>query len=161
MRNRPSIGGAGLVVAIVAVVLALVGGAIALPGKNSVQSNDIKKNAVKSRHLAASALTCPSDMFRLGGLCVDRAPNPDETWLNAAYSCAQQARQLPSHAELLRAAQSSRFPLTPGGEENWASPSDSNGNAKTVTKIAAGNIPTFTRPVANEFLYHCVREAIP
>ena len=46
--RRPS---PALIVAIVALVAALAGSAIALPGKNTVQSNDIKKGAVKSKHL--------------------------------------------------------------------------------------------------------------
>ena len=45
-RQSPAI-----IVAIVALVAALGGSALALPGKNTVQSNDIKKNAVKSKHL--------------------------------------------------------------------------------------------------------------
>lgn len=43
--RRPS---PALIVAVVALVAALAGSAIALPGKNTVQSNDIKKNAVRS-----------------------------------------------------------------------------------------------------------------
>jgi hypothetical protein len=38
-----------LIVALVALVAALAGSAVALPGKNSVDKNDIKKNAVKSK----------------------------------------------------------------------------------------------------------------
>jgi hypothetical protein len=37
-----------LIVAIIALVAALAGTAVALPGKNTVSSNDIKKNAVRS-----------------------------------------------------------------------------------------------------------------
>ena len=46
--RRPS---PAIIVAIVALVAALGGSALALPGKNKVQSDDIKKNAVKSKHL--------------------------------------------------------------------------------------------------------------
>jgi hypothetical protein len=41
----------GVVIGVVALVLAMAGGAVALPGKNSVKSNDIAKNAVKSKHV--------------------------------------------------------------------------------------------------------------
>ena len=51
--RRPS---PALIVAIVALVAALAGSAIALPGKNTVQSNDIKKNAIKSKHVKKDAL---------------------------------------------------------------------------------------------------------
>jgi hypothetical protein len=41
----------GVAVGVVALVIAMAGGAVALPGKNSVKSNDIAKNAVKSKHI--------------------------------------------------------------------------------------------------------------
>jgi hypothetical protein len=44
-RYRPS---ASLVISIIALFVALTGGAVALQGKNSVDSGDIKKNGVKS-----------------------------------------------------------------------------------------------------------------
>jgi hypothetical protein len=47
--RRPS---PALIVAIVALVAALAGTAVALPGKNSVKGNDIAKNAVKSSDIA-------------------------------------------------------------------------------------------------------------
>ncbi len=46
--RRPSL---ALIVALLALVVALGGTAGALPGKGSVQSNDIKKNAVKGKHV--------------------------------------------------------------------------------------------------------------
>jgi hypothetical protein len=52
--RRPS---PALIVAIVALVAALAGSAIALPGKNSVKSNDIAKNAIKSKHVKNNKLT--------------------------------------------------------------------------------------------------------
>lgn len=45
-----------VIVAIIALVAALGGTAMALPGKNTVDSNDIKKNAVKSKHVKKDAL---------------------------------------------------------------------------------------------------------
>jgi hypothetical protein len=45
-----------LIVAIIALVAALAGSAVALPGKNSVKSNDIAKNAVKSKHVKNNKL---------------------------------------------------------------------------------------------------------
>jgi hypothetical protein len=41
----------GLIVAVVALVVAMTGAAIALPGKNSVKPGDIAKNAVKSKQI--------------------------------------------------------------------------------------------------------------
>ncbi len=53
-RLRPS---AGSIIGVVALVFALSGAALALPGKNSVTANDIKKNAVKTKAIKAGAVT--------------------------------------------------------------------------------------------------------
>jgi hypothetical protein len=45
------------VVGYVAVFIALSGSAVALPGKGTVQSNDIKRNAVKAKHVKDGQLT--------------------------------------------------------------------------------------------------------
>ncbi len=66
-----------MIVAIVALVAALTGSAVALQGKNSVKSNDIApgavkgkdiaKKAVKSKALADGAVTAPkADLFKIG-----------------------------------------------------------------------------------------------
>lgn len=52
-RRMPS---PALVVALAALVVAMSGAAIALPGKNSVKSNDIAKNSVKSKQIKADAV---------------------------------------------------------------------------------------------------------
>ena len=46
--RRPS---PAMLVAVIALVAALAGTATALPGKNTVDKNDIKKNAVKSKQI--------------------------------------------------------------------------------------------------------------
>jgi hypothetical protein len=53
MRRRPS---PALIVACVALVAAMSGAAVALPGKNSVKSNDIAKNAVKDKQIKKNAV---------------------------------------------------------------------------------------------------------
>jgi hypothetical protein len=52
--HRPS---AGLIVACIALVFAIAGSAVALPGKNTVDKNDIKKGAVTKRALKKGAVT--------------------------------------------------------------------------------------------------------
>lgn len=42
----------GLIVAVIALVAALSGSAIALPGKNSVRGNDIRADSIKIKHIA-------------------------------------------------------------------------------------------------------------
>lgn len=54
MRSRYRGPSPALIVAMIALVAALAGSAVALPGKNSVDKNDIKKNAVKSKAIKNS-----------------------------------------------------------------------------------------------------------
>ena len=53
---RRRLPGPGVVLAVVALVAALAGTAVALPGKNTVNSRDIKANAVKAQDIAANAV---------------------------------------------------------------------------------------------------------
>ena len=46
--GRPSLAQAAIVLSVVALVAALAGQGIALPGRNRVTSDDIKKNAVRT-----------------------------------------------------------------------------------------------------------------
>ena len=55
-NHRPS---AALIVAVIALVAALAGTASALPGKHTVDRNDIAKNAVKTKTIKAKAVTGP------------------------------------------------------------------------------------------------------
>jgi len=48
MRTIRSKVSPGVVLGVIAILIALSGTSIALPGKNTVDSGDIKKNAVKS-----------------------------------------------------------------------------------------------------------------
>jgi hypothetical protein len=75
-RRLPS---PAMLVAIVALVAALTGSAVALQGKNSVKSNDIARNAVKgkdiasdavkTRHLRDGKVTAPKlDLFKVGAI---------------------------------------------------------------------------------------------
>ena len=45
-----------MLVALIALVLALTGAAVALPGKNTVSADDIKKNAVRSQEIDGKAI---------------------------------------------------------------------------------------------------------
>src|ERR671918_2823845 len=75
-RRLPS---PAMLVAIIALVAALAGSAVALEGKNSVKSNDIARNAVKGRAIASEAVktrhlrdgkvTSPKlDLFKTGAV---------------------------------------------------------------------------------------------
>lgn len=56
MRGRGRKPSPALVVATIALIAAMSGAAIALPGKNSVKSNDIAKNSVKSKQIKKNAI---------------------------------------------------------------------------------------------------------
>jgi hypothetical protein len=56
ISGRPS---PAMAVAFIALLAALSGTAVALPGKNTVDSGDLKKNAVKTRDIARNAVTTP------------------------------------------------------------------------------------------------------
>lgn len=47
----------GLIVAIVALIAAVTGTAVALPGRGHVDKNDLRRNVVKSKHVKPQALT--------------------------------------------------------------------------------------------------------
>jgi len=61
-----------MLVALIALVAALAGSALALPGSNSVKSNDIKRDAVKGTDIAPGAVK-PSDLDLIK---VDGEPGP-------------------------------------------------------------------------------------
>jgi hypothetical protein len=159
MRNGSTMGGASLIVAIIALSIAVSGAALALPGKNSVDSGDIQKNAVKSKHLASSALKCPGNMRRVAALCYDKQPRDAQTFLIAHYECAQAGRELPSWPELLRIAHTNAYPTGEG--EMWTAENVGNTDSLVVNKIASNNIPSLVNDdgLMNEF--RCVREATP
>jgi hypothetical protein len=50
-----------MLVAVIALVAGLAGSALALPGRNSVKSNDIKRGAVKGTDIATGAVK-PADL---------------------------------------------------------------------------------------------------
>jgi hypothetical protein len=157
--NGSTMGAAGVIVATISLAIAISTGAIALPGKNSVDSGDIEKNAVKSKHLAASALKCPANMRRVGALCYDKqARTGAGSHLQSLYTCATIGRELPSWTQLLRVAHTGAYPTGEG--ELWTS-TIVDSNALTVSKIASNNIPSLVRPVGNNFKFRCVKEATP
>ena len=59
--TRGRFGSPAMVIALIALVAAMSGAAIALPGKNSVKSNDIAPGGVKGKDVAAGAIK-PADL---------------------------------------------------------------------------------------------------
>jgi hypothetical protein len=69
MKNvRTRLPSPALVVSVVALVVATSGAALALPGKNSVKSNDIAPGAVKGKDIATQAVKPPKlDLIKVDG----------------------------------------------------------------------------------------------
>ena len=61
MRKKTALPSPAMLVAVIALVAALAGSAVALPGNNSVKSNDIKRDAVKGTDIAPGAVK-PADL---------------------------------------------------------------------------------------------------
>jgi hypothetical protein len=112
------------VVAYLALVAALAtGGAYAA---DKIGSNDIAKNAVKSKHIAkgqvkqSDVAKCPGGTKFYNGLCFERNSRSSATWFTAARACADDKGRLPLAAELQGVFEKPGFDL--------GSLSDSNGN---------------------------------
>ncbi len=123
--------------ALVAVFLALTGTAVALPGKNKVDSGDIKKGQVKSSDLARDSVSSPNvvdDTLTGADITEDtlgQVPNAQ----NAASA------QTAGNAEMLDGLNSSAFAPT---EHNHDSTYVNEGQADSVS---AGMINNLTRSV--------------
>jgi hypothetical protein len=94
----------GTVVAYLALFAALAtGGAYAA---DKIGSNDIAKNAVKSKHIKKGQVKesdiakCPGGTKFYNGLCWEKESRSAATWFNAARNCADDKGRLPLAAEL-------------------------------------------------------------
>lgn len=68
MTKKRKLPSPAMVVAVVALVAALTGSAVALQGKNSVKSNDIAPKAVKGKDIATGAVKPPKlDLVKVDG----------------------------------------------------------------------------------------------
>ncbi len=54
--GRSSLGAAALAVSVLALIVALTGVAVGLPGKKQIDKNDLRKNVVRSKNVAPNAL---------------------------------------------------------------------------------------------------------
>ena len=108
--HRPS---PALIVAIIALIAALAGGAVALPGKNKVDKNDIKRNAVKGKQVKDNALTgADVDESTLGQvpsrkmprarppLTAPRGPGPRPLSTGSRASRPRRSRTMPGETPL-------------------------------------------------------------
>ena len=56
MKSRKRIPSPAMVIAVIALVAGVAGSAIALPGRNSVDSNDLRRNTVATKNLKPNAV---------------------------------------------------------------------------------------------------------
>jgi hypothetical protein len=98
-NRRPS---PSLMLAILAIILALAGTAIAGVelGRNSVGTPQLRDNAVTAPKLANGAVRCASDTFAVGPACVEVALRAPRGHRAAVKACAGSHRRLPFITEL-------------------------------------------------------------
>jgi hypothetical protein len=123
--RRPS---PGTVLGLIALIVALAGTAVALPGKKSIDKNDLRANVVKSKHVAPDAIKgvdvnegslasvptaansgavdghnadCAPGTFFHAGLCFDDSDRGNSDWTGAVQDCADEGGYLPLPSELM------------------------------------------------------------
>jgi hypothetical protein len=123
MLNRIR-GNHGTVVAYLALFAALATGGAYAAGE--IGSNDIAKNAVKSKHIKkgqvkeSDVAKCPGGTKFHNGLCWEKESRSNATWFAATDACADDEGRLPLATELRGVRDKPGFDL--------GSLSDSNGN---------------------------------
>ena len=93
-RLRPS---PAMLVAVVALVFALTGAAIALPGKGSVDKNDLAKNAVKTKTIKNGAVSGPK--LKAGAVTSDKLADGAVTNGKIANGAVNAAKLAPGTLE--------------------------------------------------------------
>jgi hypothetical protein len=174
---------------LIAVFIALSGTAVALPGKNSVDSGDIKKNAVHKSDIKKNSvnspkvindsltgtdinetsltgvLRCPAGLSRVGDLCYsnERAGTAQP---NAYLDCWDEGLRLPTHGELGFIASVEALPnLSAGGLWSDIAYLDSGGpgfRANTVFEdpsVQNGQPTVLAQTIGASNAYRCVTEA--
>jgi hypothetical protein len=114
LLRRPSL---GTILGATALMVALGGTAIGLPGKGVIDKNDLRKNVVKAKNIGKGAVAtrhirnggiravdvigCPSGTRFIDGRCWDQAARgPVGDIFAAADDCSSRAGRLPSILEL-------------------------------------------------------------
>ena len=147
------------IVAYLALFVALGGtAAVALPGNNSVDSGDIKNNAVCGKDVDEKSLkgvlSCPGKMRGRAGVCFDRSLQTATDWDSAHRACADRRLRLPTLGEGL---------LMVGGLPrdstfHWVDIGDTNNNSYlAANEIGFGpNMSVDAR--TNPHVYRCVTD---
>ncbi|MBM3667702.1 MAG: hypothetical protein FJW90_09540 [Actinobacteria bacterium] len=121
----------GTVLGGIALIVALAGTAVALPGKKQIDKNDLRPNVVKSKHIAPNTVvgadvneaslgqvptavtatdsgtvdghdaSCPAATVFHAGLCFDSADRGNSDWTGAIQDCADEGGYMPSPSELM------------------------------------------------------------
>jgi hypothetical protein len=98
-----------------ALFVALGGSAAALPGKGTIDRNDLRRNVVKTRNIRNDAATgakvneatlnfsCSAAKIEAAGLCFDSSDRPGNDWTNASDDCADEGGFLPGVAQYVTA----------------------------------------------------------
>ena len=132
------------IVAYLALFVALGGtAAVALPGSNSVDSGDIKNNAVKGKDVnersLKGVLNCPRGTRGRGGICFDRTDRSQTDWQGALVACSARRLRLPTVSEGLVMVSA----LPRDGTQYWVADSET-GDARLIALNEVGFGPNIT-----------------
>jgi len=163
------------VVGYVALFMMLGGAAYALPGKNVVDKNDLKKNVVKTKNvkngaittdkLAANAatgakvaeesldFTCPAGERDAVTVCFDGADRSAGAWAAAAEDCADEGGTLPSITDWLGAVD--HLGLSAPFQEYWTSIKYEDGGAAKAMIFRASTGISFSDGDNTSHVYRC------
>jgi hypothetical protein len=144
-RPRPSV---GTILGVIALVFALTGAASALPGKKSVDKNDLAKNVVRSKNIKngavkdvdlanppkAATYTCGSARIKALGACFDSSPRTADTWFHAAGDCQDEGGVLPTVSELGALAEVVDIGTNNTGTAHWSGLVDANEGDAGINK---------------------------
>lgn len=139
----------GTVLGLVALIVALAGTAVALPGKKQIDKNDLRANVVKSKHIAPNTVIgadvnegslgpvqtaleaansgavdgknadCSAGTFFHAGLCFDSADRGNSDWTGAVQDCADESGYMPLPSELMSIRSLPGIDLGAPGAGHW------------------------------------------
>jgi hypothetical protein len=151
-------------VALLALVVALSGTAYAA---TKVGSDDIARNAVRSKHIKKGQvkkkdLHCPKGLKLRSALCFETSARSPADWESALAQCESDGLRLPTVAENYLAL--STLPTPSSQQDYWASDvygidSGDNTRIAIVARLPAGTLSVGSAPVFSSQRYVCVTGA--
>lgn len=99
--------------------------------------------------------TCPSGTQKFARVCIAKKPRPAANFANASADCADEARRLPTSAELDSFRQQPGVTLGDSSVSEWSSDFLDPTSVLVVSEEANGSY--FAHPRTNSLPYRCVK----